>query len=527
MKRISLILTLVFAGCAMVFSQQPTPQPGWDITLQPNTTVSSNLSVINECKNKHNFQIQPQNVPFLNISQNQVQVSGRKTVSIPVQFNTHNLTPGVHQGQVLVICLSCRSEPTCTQDRETLQVIVNIPQPQVPAGNIPPSNPGGQAAGTTTPKDKAPIVNAVFDGFRRGPCVVLEGDCEKLRLIAAEKEAAAADAAAKANSAASTAGAAEQKAKDAEAAAKRAADAVEPEGRTNSVVDGEGYTQADSDYLETLRAKNNADLAAGKISVAEHQARANGLTTKVAREERLAEQARLKKAAEEAKKNAGAARAEANSAKAAADAAQKAADAAKAAADAALEEYKKCLKKVEDECLRVAAEKKKKDDEAAAAAVAAAAKKADDDKKKKDADARAQAQQEEIDYLLDNFKRLGLITERPKTNIPDALDAAFDALQKVTGETIRNFLQSVAGQIGGGPIDPSYISALGEIYKAMGAVFSFNTKAGQERINRLLRTKIINPKTGKFYTDDEAAYKIKRMQDLMDKIKKKLAEAGK
>lgn len=545
MKRISILLSLVFAVYSAVFSQQPTSQPGWNITLQPNTTASSNLSVINQCRKKHNFEIQPQNVPFLNISRNQAQVNGGQTVNIPVQFNTQNLSPGLHQGQVLVICLSCRSEPTCTQDREVLQVIVNVPQPQNPpntpvnpntpnnqplpnpAGNNPSANPDGQAPSTTIPKEKISRVTAVFDGFQYGPCPALQADCEKLRQIAAEKEAAAADALAKADAAGSTAGAAETKAKDAEAAAKRAGDAVTPEGPTTAVVDGEGYTQADSDHLVKLRKKNQDDYLAGRISEAEYQRRANELTTKKAQEDRLAEQARLKKEAEAAKAAADAARAEADKAKAAADADQKAADAAKAAADAALEEYKKCLKKIEDKCLRVATENKRKADEAAAAAAAAVVKKADDDRRKKEADDRARAQQDEIDYLLDNFKRLGLITHTPKTNVPDPLDAAFDALQTISGETIRNFLQSVAGQVGGGPIDPSYITALGEAYKAMGALFNMRTKAGLERVHRLLTTKIINPKTGKVYTDDEAWNKIKRMEDLMDKIKKKLAESGK
>ncbi len=53
------------------------------------------------------------------------------------------------------------------------------------------------------------------------------------------------------------------------------------------------------------------------------------------------------------------------------------------------------------------------------------------------------------------------------------------------------------------------------------------TKARLERVHRLLMTKIINPKTGKIYTEDQAWNKIKRMEDLMEKIKAKLALHGK
>lgn len=418
------------------------------------------------------------------------------------------------------------------QDRETLQVIINVtpPQPLVVPVN-PTSTPNNPRPGDSVAdplkvisnRDRTPILDAVYDDFIKGPCPQLETDCEKFRVIATKTEAAVADAAAKAATANTTAEAANSKADEANAAAKKAADLVKPEGKPTATINGKGYTEADSDYLEKLRKDNQDAYFGGKISEDEYQQRAKSLDTKKAREARLAEQARLKKEADEAKKRADAARSDANKAKAAADAARVDAATAETANKAALEEYKKCLKRIEDECVRAAAEKKRQEDATAAAAAAAAA----EAKRKQDEEANAAAQQEELDYLLDNFKRLGLITNPPNTTVPDPLDSAFNALQKLTGRTIRDFLQSVAGEIGGGPINPSYILALGEAYKAMGALFNLNSKAGLERVHRLLTTKIVNPKTGKVYAENEAWNKIRRMQNLMGKIKAKLAEAGK
>ncbi len=553
MNRVIVCWGLLLFFVNLSLAQQPASSPVWNVTLQPNSTASSNISVVNSCSQKHNFQIQPQNVPFLNINQNQVQVNGGQTVSVPVQFNTQNMSPGNYRGQVFMICLTCRSEPTCNQDREVLQLVLNVappaanqpndppnPGPQNPPGNPAAGNPPN--AGTTTgdswdsiPKKKIPLVSAIFDGFLKGPCAIMEIDCEKLRLLAAQAEAGAADAQAKADAAKAAAAQTEQKAKDAEEAARKAAALVQPEGPTNAVVDGEGYTEADSAYLQTLRDRNNADLAAGKISTTQHQARANSLTTKVAREERLAEQAKLIKEAEEAKKKANAERAAANAANAAAAAVQGEADAAKQAAAAALEAYKKCLKQLEDECKRqqeakAAAEKKKKEDEARVAAAASEAekKKKEDEERAKAAAERAAALAAERDYLLDNIKKLGLISSTPFKDVPGAFDAVIDKivpdiLGKTVEQVVSEMVSGAADYTANGPIPIGSIQALGGLYQVMGAMLDPCTKEGElQTANRL--TGMINPKTKppRNYTLEEGQVKTQKMCVLLKELKSKL-----
>ena len=534
MKSILISLVLVVAFQMTTSGQQAS----WNVEVAQNSTASSNLTVVNQCRSSHQFKLQRQDLPFLTFGQEQIQVVGGQTVNVPARFDTVGLGLGPHQGQLVIACLTCKNEVGCTQDKDVLNVVVNVTSPPVP--NVKPTPKPSPTSGGTTfngpPRlieqpdwqSSARKTGLLFDGFVASGCVNLAGDCEKLRQKAAELEAAAAEAKRKADAANKATVDADAAATKAEVDAKKAEDAAKLANSGGSITsDGETFEGADSAWLEEKKKKLFEDWQAGRITAEQHQAQRAELSgteaLRKAREERLANEAKLKKEAEEAKAAADKARRDADKAKADAAAAQKAADDAKAAADKALEEYKKCLKAIEDECARAAAEKKKKDDEARAAAVAQGEK----DKKKRDEEARSAAQQAEIDYLLDNFKRLGLITHLPNAKVPDALDPAFDALQKLTGESIRNFLQQVAGQIGGGPIDPNYINALGEAYKAMSALFNMRTKAGLERVHRLLTTKIINPKTGKVYTEDQAWNKIKRMEDLMDKIKAKLAQHGK
>jgi|GEM_PF-7092495 len=115
--------------------------------MQTNTVADSTLSVVNRCKQNHQFQIQTHNVPFLQVSANQANVKGGATQVIPVKLDTRNMAPGVYQGQVLVICVSCKSETTCTQDREVLQV--NLRVTGDPAATASPSTP--QPNQPTTP----------------------------------------------------------------------------------------------------------------------------------------------------------------------------------------------------------------------------------------------------------------------------------------------------------------------------------------------------------------------------------------
>lgn len=511
--------------CSAAFAQPAA----WNVTLAPNASAQSNLSVVNQCRQKHTFEIQKQNVPFLNISQNQVQVGGGQTVNVPVQFSAQNMAAGAYQGQVTVVCLTCRSEPTCTQDREVLQVVLNVasPQNQANPANQPSNNPSNQIQ---IPKEKIPRVTSVYADFlAKGLCAA--PDCDKLRQAAAEKEAAANEAQKQADAAKTKADAAEKAAKDAEAAAAKATKAAQPNPEGGTIkVGGETYSQADSAFLEAKKKKLMDDWKAGKITAEEHQRLRKELSgadaLKKAREERLAKEAELKKEAEKAKADAEKARADADKAKADADAAQKKADDAKKEADAALEELKKCLKAAEEECKRqeeakAKEEKDKKDRDAKAAADATAAEKA-----KKDAEEAEKTRQAEISYLLGNIKTLGLISSSPFKDIPGGFDAVVDKIiPDILGKTAEQWVSEMASQtaegVTGSPIPISSIQAIGGLYQVAAALLDPCTQAGMRKTVERLQG-MINPKTDAKYTLNEALDKTEKMCELLKELKAKI-----
>ncbi len=535
MKNLVLRILFLLAFESLVFSQPPNQPPAWDVSLAQNTTARSNLTVVNQCRKKHDFEVQGQNVPFLNISQNRVQVNGAQTANVPVQFNTQNLPLGVHRGQVLVVCLTCRSEPTCTQDREVLQVVLQVTPPSNQPANQPQQSPQNNPPTNQPPPTTVAYQSQTRPWFlaslpsligNKNPCDIIEKDCDELKRIAWEKEAAAATAQKMADKINERAAQAEKKAKELEDAAKRAENSIAAERPTTAVVDGAGYTTADSEYLVKLRKENEEAYRAGKINEAEYQRRANELTTKKAREERLANQEKLKKEAAENRKQADLASAAAAEAKAAASDAQKQADEAKREAEKARQEYEDCVRKIEEECLRLKAEKERQEKEQKDLEVktaAAAKKKQEDENRRQDAEA---ARLEHQKYLLDNIKKLGLISSAPFKDVPGAFDAIIDKIiPDILGKTVEGVVNEMitgaAEYTANGPIPISSIQALGGLYQVIAKLLDPCSPLGAPRIAGRLEG-MTNPKTGRKYTPNEAQKKTFEMCVLLRELKSKL-----
>ncbi|HUE82967.1 MAG TPA: hypothetical protein VMM84_12710 [Pyrinomonadaceae bacterium] len=317
----SLVLLLV---CTVVAGQQPDA-PAWNVALQTNTVANSDLTVANRCRKSHQFQIQVQNAPFLHLSANQANVRGGQSQVLPVKFDTRNLAPGVYQGTVLVICVSCSKEPTCMQDREVLQVILTVtappPGPGQPPGPANAPSPSTRGAPSTTqptsttsgaPSQQAaadPTLAVASTSEEKDPCAIQREDCEKLRLLAEQKEAAAAAAKSEADKMKAASDQAENAAKVADDAAAKAARAAQPTSEGGKIsIDGETFDQADSEWLDAKREALFGEWQAGRISSEEQQRQRAALSgpdaLRKAREERLAKAAELKQAAEQAKANA-------------------------------------------------------------------------------------------------------------------------------------------------------------------------------------------------------------------------------
>jgi chemotaxis protein histidine kinase CheA len=537
MKRALCYVLLHVALVGAVAAQQTAQTPAWDVTLKTNTVADSNLEVVNRCKKNHQFQIQLSNLPFLHFSSTQVNVKGGAKQLVPVKFDTRNMMPGVYQGTVLVICLSCKSEATCTQDREVLQVVLRVTSesPATPPGaattNPPTSPPTTNQAATTQPAPPlgnpqgsgasgimlSPVPEAIAEALANALKKKERVEAELAELRAAA--AAAQEAADKARQAAETAEQDARKAQaEVDAAQKAKDDAVKAVNEANQAV-----AAAEAALAKAISEGTTSDRAAARSAL--EKARADlAAALKILKDAQAAIAAgKMQAAAVDAAKKAREKKAEADKAAA-----------ALAAAQAAVAEKEKELLKAQQEAAAAQAARDKAEQEAREreAAKAATEKAAQEKMWAEDIERRRQAETDradravEIEYLLNNIEALGLITYKPKTNVPDPLDYVFDTLRQLTGQTVGDFLQTVAGEVGGGPIPGNVVGALAELAKSLGSFFDVRTKAGKdialEKLQNMINPNVQPPRK---YTMNEALAKIDKMEALMRELQKKLTAA--
>jgi len=511
MRKSIIFCLVVMMLTTVLLAQNPNETPAWEVTLPADKTARSNITVQNRCKKKHKFEIKSVDVPFLEISQLEVKVKGGRNKNVPVRFNTAGLLPKIYEGKVLVICKTCKKEPTCSQDRETLPVVLTVPG---------------------KPKEVSPIAvaDSKVTGKEKDPCEKIRNRCNDLLKIANAKQLVADNERAKASVARTAADDAEKKAKTAEKDARQAemlADIKPPSGR-GSVNGGQEYTTADSAYLEIMNAQVVADYQAGKISVDEHQKRLKENTIEKARKERIKNEARLKKEAKAARKKADLARAAANKAKSAADKADRIAADAQAKADLARKAYEECVKKAKNECNEL----KKK--------IAEAARKAEEarifaeaEKKRKAAEAariaaEEQRRQEAAAASAAAAERRRLATERRLQRQREILQTIYRQMYElgfIGGSEIDEnngflkFLPKFAQNSPQETIDRGSIpdDAL-EAFENMKLV---RNPCGDNILKLKSWTKLekmVNPRTGKDYTDNQAQRALNEMCRLLRRL---------
>ncbi len=488
-RSIAFVFTVIVFGINS-FAQQTGEKPAWTPTMEANKTARSKITVQNRCQNTHNFQIRPQNVPFLEISQTEVSVGGGGNKDVPVRFNTAKLKPKVYRGNVLVVCLTCSSEPTCSQDRENLLVVLTVIAPPTSAST-------------------------------KKSCKSLKKKCDGLLAIWKAKLKKAADLQTTANTEKSKADKAKDDADKAEDAAQIAEEAAKDEDSAyRAKVNDKEYHSNDIAYMEMMRAKNQADWQSGKISSEEYQRRANAITPTKAREERLKNKKRLKKEAAKARRKADAAQKKANEAKKKADDAQSKADKAKTEANKAKKDYEDCIKKVEIECEKIKiakakaeAEKKKREAKIAAAKKEAERLRVAEEKRKANEERRKKLEKERVEYLLNNIKKLGLIDSRAMKEVPGIWQWLPDILET----PVSILVEQKAGVL----IPTDTLRALGGLYGIIGKLLDPCTKAGKEKTIERLQT-MINPYTKKKYTWGQALKKTDDMCKLLGDLRGKL-----
>src|SRR5262249_41077009 len=69
--------------------------------------------------------------------------------AVPVQFDGTGLSLGLHEGQVVIHCLTCRTEKTCSQDYQRLHIYMTVEA-------APPTAPAVTTGSQSRPKNDQP-----------------------------------------------------------------------------------------------------------------------------------------------------------------------------------------------------------------------------------------------------------------------------------------------------------------------------------------------------------------------------------
>jgi hypothetical protein len=171
------INTLVFACLPLLLSASLTEfgsaqqggqgQGVWDVKLAANKKAGSNITLRNQCRDRHTFTLIPQNTPFLRLpTPPTATVNGQSILNVPVTFDTAGMQPGEYTGSVLVRCDTCREERDCRQENEVLQIRLTV----LPEETRPTPTPAGARPQTTPVILPTPGGPAVIDENTNAAC---------------------------------------------------------------------------------------------------------------------------------------------------------------------------------------------------------------------------------------------------------------------------------------------------------------------------------------------------------------------
>jgi chemotaxis protein histidine kinase CheA len=493
---------LILSTTALLSAQEPIEQPVWEITLEADRSAPSTVTILNRCKGKHSFEINAPTLAFMSFPEtNSAKVKGGQTEVVPVLFDTSGVAPGLYTGEIVVLCLSCGKEPTCTQDRDTFPVKLTVP------GGV-----GSEAPALTTDSDE-------------DPCVDPPRECEELREAAWQKESEAAGAEIAAQEAREQVESLEKEARELDSAhSEKAAEAANPGEGDSYIEDADTGRRVTSRDLELKRAALREawdSYKAGDLTAEELEARWDELNdleaTEKLREKDRREREEKQTEADDLKRRADMARTAADAASQAAAAAEAAARQAREAAAAARAAYEECIERWRDRCARLAEERRqeeaariKREQDAATAAAEAERQTRLAEERRQAAEAARQARIDHNRYLLENIRDLGLISYPGFWETPGLWDWLPDVIENPVG----NFLEDQARI----PIPTDTIKAIGGLYNIVGALLDPCTAAGMRKTIERLEDRT-NPRTGSTYTLMEAITKTDEMCTVLRRLK--------
>jgi hypothetical protein len=122
-----LFFAVLFFGISFAAAQQTANSSDWHVEVAANDLTRSTVTANNDCQRPHQFQIQPDHLPFLNLlGEASFQVPPRSQHIVPVEFDTHHMKPGSYEAKLTVRCMTCKTEPTCRQDYKDLHIFLTV-----------------------------------------------------------------------------------------------------------------------------------------------------------------------------------------------------------------------------------------------------------------------------------------------------------------------------------------------------------------------------------------------------------------
>jgi subtilisin family serine protease len=100
----------------------------WRFTIKANQKAPSNIQARNLCNKTHRFEIATESLPSFMSLQGApgFQVEAKTEHSVPVQVDSTGLLDGLHEAHLLIRCVTCRSESTCSQDYQRLHIYLTV-----------------------------------------------------------------------------------------------------------------------------------------------------------------------------------------------------------------------------------------------------------------------------------------------------------------------------------------------------------------------------------------------------------------
>ena len=126
------MMELRLASTAPAVQPPAAPHQRWTVEVNASTPVRAKqqLTVTNRCQQTHLYDVQgPDTLPWFNIfASERIEVGAGTTrdVLVELQIDPSNVPASTYNGNAVIRCLDCFTEPGCTQNRDVLAVSIKL-----------------------------------------------------------------------------------------------------------------------------------------------------------------------------------------------------------------------------------------------------------------------------------------------------------------------------------------------------------------------------------------------------------------